>query len=60
VVYNGDGANPANLYPAAGEILNSWPANVPLKLAAGGAVIATPGPRGWILVVQAAAATQGP
>jgi hypothetical protein len=60
VLYNGDGANPANLYPAVGEILNSWAANVPLKLAAGGAVIATPGPRGWILVVQAAAATQGP
>jgi hypothetical protein len=60
VVYNGDAANPANVYPYDGEILNSWAANVPLKLAAGGAVIATPGPKGWILVVQTAPATQGP
>jgi hypothetical protein len=60
VLYNGDAANPANIYPAAGEILNSWAANVPLRLAAGGAVIATPGPKGWICVVQVAPATQGP
>jgi hypothetical protein len=60
VLYNGDGADPANIYPAVGEILNSWPADTPLKLAAGGAVIAIPGPRGWICVVQSAPATQGP
>jgi hypothetical protein len=60
VLFNADGANPANVYPADGEILNSWPVNTPLKLSAGGAVIATPGPKGWILVVQEAPATQGP
>jgi hypothetical protein len=60
VLYNADGANPANIYPAPGEILNSWPADTPLKLAAGGAVVAIPGPKGWIMVVQPAAATQGP
>jgi hypothetical protein len=60
VLYNADGANASNVYPFDGEILNSWPANTPLLLAAGGAVIATPGPKGWILIVQGAAATQGP
>jgi hypothetical protein len=67
VLYNADAANPVNVYPAAGEILNSWAANVPLKIAAGGAVIATPGraatpgaPNSWICVVQVAPATQGP
>jgi hypothetical protein len=60
VLYNADGANPANIYPFDGEILNSWPVNVPLKLGAGSSVIATPGDKGWILIVQSPAAAQGP
>jgi hypothetical protein len=60
VLFNSD-ANPCNIYPSPGEILNSWTANTPLKLAAGASVIATPGAhQSWIMVVQAAAATQGP